>query len=318
MQDSRSKTSKLNILPPVEENSENSAVKKGRFPSWLHRPLAQDGTIGETHHILKAHRLPTVCEEAKCPNLYECYSKKTATFLAMGKQCTRNCGFCDIDFSKQPSPLDEDEPNRLATSVQALGLKHVVVTMVARDDLPDGGAQHLVKIIEAVRAQNTACTIEVLTSDFGGNTESYDAILKAKPEIYNHNIETVRLLTPRVRHRATYERTLHLLKYIHERGVCLVKSGFMVGLGESTEEVKETLRDLREVGCDIVTIGHYLQANRHKLTVKSFITPQQFEEYAHYGKSIGIKHVYAGPFVRSSYNADAVFNTFLQEKTPNV
>lgn len=300
---------RLNILPDNPDTADLSkAVALGRFPKWLHRKLPKGNTLWKTHGVLNEHLLPTVCEEAKCPNLLECYSKKTATFLVMGKECTRACGFCDIDFSAKPTPLEEDEPERIAESVRELGLKHVVVTMVARDDLPDGGASHLAKIITSVRTQNPGVTVEVLSSDFAGNEASIDTILSAKPEIFNHNIETVRSLTPRVRHRATYERTLSLLRYVHEKGEhILAKSGFMVGLGETENEVKETIGDLYEAGCTIITIGQYLQPNRHKLRVKSFVTPQQFEAYVQYGKQIGVKHVYSGPFVRSSYNAAAIF-----------
>lgn len=228
----------------------------------------------------------------------------------MGKACTRNCGFCDIDFSASPLPLEKDEPTRVAQSVKELGLRHVVITMVARDDLSDGGASHLSEIVTEVRQQNPGVTIEVLSSDFQGNLEALSLFLKVHPEIFNHNIETVRELTPRIRHRATYDRTLTVLKYVRSQAPTIyVKSGLMVGLGETVEQVYATLHDLHDAGCDIVTIGQYLQPNRHKLRVKSFIPPSQFELYAEHGRSIGIKHVYAGPFVRSSYNAASLFNT---------
>lgn len=302
---------RLNVLPENQEKKEDetaSVCGTGRFPSWLHRKLPKTNTLWQTHSVLNTHRLPTVCEEAKCPNLLECYSKKTATFLAMGKTCTRSCPFCSIDFSKAPKPLEKDEPQRLAASVKALGLKHVVITMVARDDLPDGGALHLFEIIQEVRRQNEGATIEVLTSDFQGNEEALDIVLKAKPEIFNHNIETVRALTPKVRHKATYDRTLSLLSYIKKSGVKLfIKSGLMLGLGEEKGQVEETLNDLHDAGCDIVTIGQYLQSDHYKLKVKSFVHPDMFESYAEYGRNIGIKHVFAGPFVRSSYNAASVF-----------
>jgi len=303
---------KLNVLPEnPEQEDPTKAVGAGRFPKWLHRKLPSGNTLWETQKILDTHRLPTVCEEAKCPNLLECWSQKTATFLAMGKACTRNCGFCDIDFAASPKPLEEDEPRRLAESVQQLQLKHVVITMVARDDLPDGGAYHLTKIIQEVRAINPGITVEVLTSDFNGNEESLAIVLKADPEIFNHNIETVRALTPRVRHRATYDRTLSCLRFCrdHSSGM-LIKSGLMVGLGESEEEVQETIRDLYEAGCQIITIGQYLQPNRQKLRVKAFIPPETFAEYASYGKSLGVKHMYCGPFVRSSYHAANVFKNY--------
>lgn len=307
----RVKSRRLNVLPEnPEQANPSAAVGTGRFPSWLHRKMPSGTNLLKTHDVLDKLHLPTVCEEAKCPNLLECYSQKTATFLAMGKQCTRNCGFCDIDFAAKPSPLEEDEPLRLAHSVKQLGLKHVVITMVARDDLEDGGALHLVQIIETIREQNEGITIEILTSDFQGNFKALDLVLSCRPEIFNHNVETVRELTPRVRHKATYERTLEVLKHAKSSGhVVFVKSGIMVGLGETESQIHETLHDLKEAGCDIVTIGHYLQPNRHKLRVKSFISPTMFSSYAEYGHQIGIKHVYAGPFVRSSYNAASLFQT---------
>jgi lipoic acid synthetase len=294
-------------LPLYQEKEVDSAVSRGRFPSWLHRKLPKGGELFKTNEILSKYRLNTVCEEARCPNRLECYSKHTATFLALGKECSRNCGFCDIDFSKTPKPPEEDEPSRIALSVKELKLEHVVITMVARDDLPDGGAQAFSNIIREVRHVNPQVTVEVLTSDFAGNFAALDCVLEAQPEIFNHNIETVRGLTPRVRHKATYERTLEVLGHAKKSRKCqFIKSGIMVGLGETDQEVHETLQDLAQVGCEIVTIGHYLQPNRRKLTVKAFITPEQFDSYAAYGQSLGIKYVYSGPFVRSSYNAHQI------------
>jgi lipoic acid synthetase len=302
---------KLNMLPSNPEAADpDKAVGPGRFPSWLHRQLPKGGNLGQTGHIMNQNRLHTVCEEAKCPNLLECWSKKTATFLIMGKECTRNCGFCDIDFTKKPNPLDPDEPRRVAESVMQLGLEHVVITMVARDDLEDGGSKHLAAVIEEIRRASASATIEVLTSDFCGNQESLDTVLHVEPEIFNHNIETVRELTPRVRHKATYDRTLTVLRYVsqHKKNPNLfIKSGLMIGLGETIEQALQTIRDLSEAGCDIITIGQYLQANRNKLLVKEFITPEQFKKYEDFGHSIGVKHMFCGPFVRSSYNAGLVF-----------
>ncbi len=300
--------SKLNQLPPnPEEEKEERAVGLGRFPSWLHRKLPKGGNIFKTGDILNKHRLNTVCEEAKCPNRFECYTKKTATFLALGKACTRNCGFCDIDFTKTPRPPEEDEPERIALSVAELGLEHAVITMVARDDLSDGGAAHMAAIIRKIREICPSVTIEVLTSDFNGNHASLELLLAEKPEIFNHNIETVRRLSPRVRHRASYERTLAILKQAKSSSQSrFVKSGIMVGLGETEDEVKETIGDLYNAGCDVITIGHYLQADVRKLIVKNFVTPEQFQLYEQYGHSLGVKHMYCGPFVRSSYNAHAI------------
>lgn len=291
---------KLNVLP---QNPEEEGV--GRFPSWLHRKLPLGGQIFKTNAILDKYKLNTVCEEAKCPNRLECYTKKTATFLALGKECTRNCGFCDIAFSKTPKGPEEDEPERIALSVKELGLKHVVITMVARDDLPDQGAGQIAAIIRKVREENPEVTIEVLTSDFGGHVKLLYIVLEEQPEIFNHNIETVRALSPRIRHKAEYDRTLSLLKSAKDSGkTVFVKSGIMLGLGETEDEVKETIGDLHRAGCDIITIGQYLQASRTKLRVKEFIHPDQFKAYEEYGLRLGVKYMYSGPFVRSSYNAN--------------
>ena len=295
---------KLNILPDNPETEQ----PKGRFPSWLHRNLPAGTALFKTGELLKKYRLSTVCEEAKCPNRFECYSKKTATFLALGKECARNCGFCDIDFSKTPKAPEADEPERIALSVQELGLNHVVITMVARDDLEEGGATHLARIIRKTREINPGCTIEVLTSDFEGKESSLDLVLHEKPEIFNHNIETVKRLTPRVRHKATYERTLKMLTHAKASDKTLyVKSGLMLGLGETEEEVRATIDDLYAAGVSIITMGQYLQPNRRKLLVKDFIHPDTFKRYEDYGRSIGVRYMHCGPFIRSSYNAADVF-----------
>lgn len=292
---------KLRVLNKLPENSEEGV---GRFPKWLHRSIPRGGNLFKTDAIVKKYGLNTVCEEAKCPNRLHCYSHKTATFLALGKACTRNCGFCDIDFTKKPLAPESDEPDRIAASVQELGLKHVVITMVARDDLSDGGAHHMAQIIRVVRSKNSGCAIEVLTSDFNGNLENVDIVLNERPEVFNHNIETVRALTSRVRHKATYDRTLMVLQHAKASGkIKYVKSGIMVGLGETENQVFETITDLYKAGCDIVTIGHYLQADRRKLTVKAFVTPEQFKKFEEFGYSLGIQQMYSGPFVRSSFNA---------------
>lgn len=316
----RVKQRRLNVLPSNPEEQTDRPVGLGRFPSWLHRRLPKGSELKQTGEVVKKNRLHTVCEEAKCPNLLECWSKKTATFLVMGKECSRNCGFCDIDFSKAPKALEEDEPQRVADSVKKLGLKHVVITMVARDDLPDGGSRHLVQIMQEIRRQVEHVTIEVLTSDFEGKFESLQNVLEARPDIFNHNIETVRELTPRVRHKATYERTLAVLHYAASHRIhpgMKIKSGLMVGLGETSEQVYATLRDLKQAGCDIITMGQYLQPNRNKLLVKSFIHPDQFKQYEEYGHGIGISYMYCGPFVRSSYNANLVLVN-INQKTISV
>lgn len=300
---------KLNVLPENPDQVSPEAVKLGRFPSWLHRKLPKGGNLWETGEILNQNRLHTVCEEAKCPNLLECWSKKTATFLIMGKECTRACGFCDIAHNSAPKSLDEDEPHRLAESVCQLGLRHVVITMVARDDLEDGGASHLVKVVQSLRQKTPGTSIELLTSDFQGNQTAWDQVLNVHPDIFNYNVETVRRLTPHVRHKATYERTLAFLSYAKkfaETQKMGIKSGLMVGLGETKEEVFQTILDLKEAGCDMITIGQYLQASRKNLRVKAFITPDQFKEYEQFGLENGVKKMYCGPFVRSSYNAGLI------------
>ena len=291
---------KVNPLP-----DKGDAEGRGRFPKWLHRPLHRGGKLYETQSIVDKYRLNTVCEEAKCPNRLECFSKQTATFLAMGSQCTRACGFCEIDTSRAPPPLEADEPERVAGSVAELNLKHAVITMVARDDLHDGGADQLAKIIVAIRQKCPNTTVEVLTSDFFGNFEAVDRVMAEAPEVFNHNIETVRALTPRVRHKATYDRTLSILQRASKsKQGGYIKSGLMVGLGESDAQVEETITDLRDAGCDIITMGQYLQPSRKKLRVKSFVTPEKFKQYEEFGHKIGVQHMYCGPFVRSSYNAE--------------
>lgn len=299
---------KLPLLPENPDLTEAGEPRgKGRFPTWLHRTLPSGESLWEVRALLEKEHLHTVCEEAQCPNLLECWSQRTATFLALGKSCTRNCGFCDIDFSATPLPADPEEPARIANAASSLQLRHLVLTMVARDDLPDGGAAQLVLIVRAARARNPGITVELLTSDFAGNWKALSLLLEERPEIFSHNMETVRALTPHVRHKATYDRSLSLLAEARRCGTArYIKSGLMVGLGEKKEEVFETLEDLKRVGCDIVTIGHYLPPHRHKLRLKAFISPAQFAAYAQYGHGIGLRHVYAGPFVRSSYNAAAL------------
>jgi lipoic acid synthetase len=316
---------KFDFLPIIRPNrlpenpdtaSYSEAVEVGRFPRWLHRSLPAGPALQKTQEILKKHGLNTVCEEAKCPNRLECYAKKTATFLVLGKECTRACGFCDIAHSLEPSLPDPHEPDQIASSVLELGLTHVVITMVARDDLPDGGAAHLCKIMRKIREVTPQCTIEVLTSDFAGNFEALHIVLDEKPEIFNYNTETIRRLTPKVRHKATYERTMQILSYAKthlKEG--FIKSGLMVGLGETSDEIKETMLDLYQVGCDIITIGQYLQASPKKLKVTSFISPSQFQEWEKYGYEIGLKYIYAGPFVRSSHNAQEILDKTKKQGT---
>jgi lipoic acid synthetase len=281
-----------------------SPAARHHFPDWLKRRLPPGSKLKQTGDLLKDLNLNTVCEEARCPNRLECYHKGTATFLVLGKHCTRSCGFCSIAFSKNPPPPDPTEPLRVAESVHRLGLRHAVITMVARDDLPDGGASHLVAIVDACRRLNSNVTIELLTSDFNGNLEALDIVLQSNPEVFNHNLETVERLTPRVRHRATYRRSLELLRQSRQNSSGILKSGLMLGLGETSQEIEATLRDLAEVGCDIVTMGQYLQSDAKKLRVKQFVPPAEFDHWAEVGKNLGIPQMFCGPFVRSSYHAE--------------
>lgn len=299
----------LKMPPNLETAKEGDVVGKGRFPSWLHRSMPVGEGLFQTKKTLLSQ--PTVCQEARCPNLTECWSKKTATFLVLGDHCTRACGFCEIGFSNAPPLPDPLEPERIRNAVLELGLRHVVVTQVARDDLSDGGAAHLVAIARAIRRGNPSVTLEFLTSDLEGNLKALSSLLAENLEIFNHNIETVSRLSPTVRHKATYERSLNLLRFAKfEFPKTLVKSGLMVGLGESQEEVVAALRDLKEAGCDIVTIGQYLQPSRKKLRVKEFVHPDIFSFYEKEGKALGIAEVYAAPFVRSSYNAQEILEKF--------
>lgn len=283
-------------------NNQKKLLRK--FPNWLTKALPVGNVMSSTKNVLEHNQLPTVCEEALCPNKNECWTKKTATYLALGKECSRKCGFCNIAYNKQPLPPNSEEPLLIARSVVKLNLKHVVITMVSRDDLLDGGASHIAKIIQTVRQYKPDITVEVLTSDFLGNKESLYTVLKCNPDIFNYNIETVKSLTPLVRHKATYERSLQILKIASEyQPNILIKSGLMVGLGEREIEVRQTLDDLSAHNVNVVTIGQYLQPNRLKIPVKKFISPEEFTAYQEYGKKLGL-FMHVGPFIRSSYNAE--------------
>ncbi len=276
-----------------------------RLPAWLKVPLPSSSAFTRTRLLLSDLRLHTVCESAKCPNHWECWSRGTATFMIAGDRCTRACGFCAVDTAK-PLPLESDEPQRVAEATRRMGLQHVVITAVARDDLGDGGAEHFRKTIEAVRTLNPGIVIEVLVPDFLERSWAIDRVLAAKPEIYNHNVETVRRLTPAVRHRATYDRSLAVLKLAKERAHAPLhtKSGLMLGLGETREEILQALRDLRSAQVDIVTLGQYLQPTLRHLPVQAFITPEVFAELKRAAEAMGFLHVASGPLVRSSYHAD--------------
>lgn len=288
----------------MEKISEPITRTKKRLPEWLKQKLPTADTYAKTRSLLDGLRLHTVCESAYCPNHWECWSNGTATFMIAGDRCTRACKFCAVSTAK-PLPLDPEEPARVAEAVQRMGLKHVVITSVARDDLIDGGASHFYSTILSVKKLNPGVTIEVLVPDFCARDESIKIVLSAGPEIFNHNIETVRRLTPAVRSRATYERSLYVLRRAKELsgGTIFTKSGMMLGLGETESEVIEAMQDLRRVACDILTLGQYLQPSEKYLPVVEYITPEQFNKYADIGRELGFKYVFSGPKVRSSYHA---------------
>ena len=276
-------------------------------PEWLRVKAPQWQRVGSVKEVLRDLGLNTVCEEASCPNIGECFHAGTATFLIMGPACTRACPYCDIDFEKKPQPLDSTEPLRLAAAVQRLDLNHVVITSVNRDDLADGGASQFVRCIEEIRRISQKTTIEVLIPDLCGNWQALAAILAAKPEVLNHNTETVPRLYRRVRPQGDYQRSLELLQRARAIvAATYTKSGIMVGLGETDEEVRQVMGDLRAVDCDILTIGQYLQPSSKHLGVQEFVTPEQFNAWREYGESLGFLQIVASPLTRSSYHAEQV------------
>lgn len=276
-------------------------------PDWLRVKAPQVERVGKVKETLRGLKLNTVCEEASCPNIGECFQKGTATFLIMGPACTRACPYCDIDFEKKPKALDPAEPLHLAEAVQTMGLNHVVITSVNRDDLADGGASQFVRCIEQVRKISPKTTIELLIPDLCGNWEALATILKAQPDVLNHNIETVPRLYRRVRPQGNYQRSLQLLQKTRELAPWIyTKSGLMVGWDETEAEVKAVMDDLRQVDCDIVTIGQYLQPSQKHLGVQQFVTPETFAQWRKYGEAIGFLQVVSSPLTRSSYHAEQV------------
>lgn len=279
-----------------------------RKPEWLKVKLVRNHNSIEVENLLKDLELNTVCEHALCPNRGECFHKGTATFMILGRNCTRNCTFCNVTKSK-PEPVNEKEPENLAKAVDRLGLKHVVVTSVTRDDLEDGGAGHFAKVIKEVKNLNKNVTIEVLIPDFQGNEKALKLVADEKPDIINHNVETVPDLYPGVRPRAIYQRSLKVLENVKKLdNSILTKSGIMLGLGETKQQVVSLMKDLRKVDCDIFTIGQYLQPSKKHHDVVEYVHPDVFEEYRKIGERLGFKYVASAPLVRSSYNAVEVFN----------
>ncbi len=274
------------------------------LPPWLRRSIGKASEISTVQRIIKQRNIHTICEEGRCPNRGECYSQGTATFLLMGPVCTRSCAFCQVDKGHAPVPLDMDEPRKVAESVQLLGLRYVVLTSVARDDLADGGAEWFVKTMAAIRDMNPGTQIEVLTPDFRGNRDSVATIAAAKPACYNHNIETIRRLQGPVRRGAKYDRSLDVLRWVKELDPSIpTKSGIMVGHGETEAEIVETLEDLRRVNCDRITIGQYMRPSLEHLPVQRYLSPEEFDRLGEIARSLGFAHVRSGPLVRSSYHA---------------
>jgi lipoyl synthase len=284
------------------------------LPPWLRRSIGSASEISTVQQIIKQRQIHTICEEGRCPNRAECYSQKTATFLLMGPTCTRSCGFCQVDKGHAPMPLDPQEPAKVAEAVQLLGLRYVVLTAVARDDLDDGGAGWFVQTMDAIKAINSTTQIEVLTPDFWSGKEAVTlqrqrvtTIVEAKPACYNHNVETVLRLQDRVRRGAKYERSLDVLRYVKDINPQVpTKSGLMLGHGETQAEIVEALSDLRAVGCDRVTLGQYMQPSLEHLPVVKYWTPAEFDELGQVAKSLVFSHVRSGPLVRSSYHAGEV------------
>lgn len=288
------------ITLDVIEQSASPPLRR-RLPKWLKRPMPQPG-MQYTSNVISDLRLETVCESAKCPNRTECWSHSTATFMVLGNVCTRPCGFCSVPKGKTES-VELDEPDRVAEAAERLGLEHVVITSVTRDDLPDGGADHFYQCVLAVR-ERTGAAVEVLTPDFLGNRAAISRVVQAHPDVFNHNTETVPRLYHRVRRNAAYQRTLDLLDQVKQEAPEIpTKSGLMLGLGETTEEVLTVCADLQSMGCEMITIGQYLQPTFEHLPVERFVPPEEFDEIGDLIRKMGFSMVASGPFVRSSYHA---------------
>ena len=280
------------------------------LPDYLKRPIIDTETTKTVRRILKTKCLNTVCEGARCPNKSECYSHNTATFLIMGKVCTRNCRYCNISPAR-PEPLDLEEPKHVAEAVKELGLKFAVITSVTRDDLPDGGAQHFKNCIDEIRKICDA-KVEILTPDFKDDKRALDTVIKAHPDVFNHSIETVRSIFKTARPQGDYDRSIEVLRYVKENSNIVTKSGLMAGLGEGVNDIEETLCDLHDAGVDIITIGQYIQPSKQHLPVAKYYTLEEFEELKELARKIGFKNFQIGPLVRSSYHAMASYETSLK------
>lgn len=308
MSSSVSKSAEPSRLPSNETRDRPALLQ---LPDWLRRPIGKASDLSTVQKIIKQRQIHTICEEGRCPNRGECYANKTATFLLMGPTCTRACAFCQVDKGHAPMPLDEDEPRKVAEAVELLGLRYVVLTSVARDDLADGGAGWFATVMEAVRQRNPDTQIEVLTPDFWGGTgrevaqaERIKTVVAAKPVCFNHNIETVRRLQGVVRRGAKYERSLDVLSWVKQYDPTIpTKSGLMLGHGETEAEILETLQDLRAVACDRLTLGQYMRPSLDHLPVQKYWTPEEFDRLGAIAREMGFSHVRSGPLVRSSYHA---------------
>ena len=289
----------------------SNSLEEPKLPPWLKRSIGKASELSTVQKIIKQRQIHTICEEGRCPNRGECYAKKTATFLLMGPTCTRSCAFCQVDKGHAPMPLDPEEPQKVAESVRLLGLRYVVLTSVARDDLVDGGASCFVKTIAAIKQTNWQTQVEVLTPDFWSGKGALETqkervalVVAAQPVCYNHNIETVKRLQGIVRRGAQYERSLDVLRWVKELdGTMLTKSGLMLGHGETEAEILETMQDLRAVYCDRLTIGQYMRPSLEHLPVQKYWQPEEFDKLGEIARSMGFSHVRSGPLVRSSYHA---------------
>lgn len=292
--------------------SGKNTEQRKRLPEWLRgKDPLQRGMV-DTKKMLDGLELNTVCQNARCPNIGECYAKKTATFMILGKNCTRNCKFCAVQ-GNTPEPIDPEEPARVAEAVDKLGLRHAVITSVTRDDLEDGGSEQFVKVINAIRDRTPNVTIEILTPDFNNNQDALNKIIAAKPEIFNHNIETVPSLYDLVRPEADYQQSLDVLKTVADSGDIIIKSGLMLGLGESEEELLQVWKDLLDSGCEILTMGQYLQPGHGNIQVKKYVRPEKFDELKDTALKLGFKTVASGPHVRSSYLAEETGKSLLNK-----
>lgn len=298
-------------------NKRTPEVQSQRLPNWLARPLCQGKHLNEVRRTLSQLQLHTVCESALCPNMCECFSRRTATFMIMGDICTRNCQFCAVEKGC-PEPLDPNEPARVAEAAKSLGLDHVVITSVTRDDLPDGGANHFAQMIRAIREIVRNATVEVLVPDFAGSEESIETVARENPDVFNHNLETIPRLYKEIRSGADYQRSLGILKAVKQTNKEMVtKSGLMLGLGETSEELIDVLKDLRWADCDIITLGQYLRPSDNHAAVIRFIPPEEFSQLAMKAKELGFRGVASAPFVRSSYKSGELLRELVPVDKPS-